>query len=84
MPPLTLRYVRQRMSPRNPQHISPTGHQESTAVLHRRAQPFVIRRLRKNHHHPLFIGRLVELVHEGVTVGIDGEHRVAVYPLALR
>ena len=48
-----------------------------------RNEPIVVKILRQDDHHSLFIGWLVELLHQRMLVRIDGQHSKTVKDLAL-
>src|SRR5574343_665504 len=58
--------------------------QEISTLIGWRAQPGVVVTLTQNNDHPLLVFRLVVLAHEGVVVGIDGQHRKAMGYIAGR
>ncbi len=66
-----------------PHALSGEWHQELMALVSRRRQPTIMLRVRQDDQHAFFIRRFVELIHERMGVGIDGQYCVAVDPLAL-
>lgn len=69
---------------RGDQLVGGEGYEEIAALIGAGGQPVAICTLGKDHHHAFFLVRLVIVAEEGIVVSVDGEHRIALLPLAGR